>query len=364
MSTFFPGLELSRRFYAEVVRPLVQTRFPTLPHAAALIGRGSEVLGFDTALSTDHDWGPSVFLFLREEDAGQVEAIDAVMRQELPSVFAGYPVQSPPTTPVPGMRLRRGVTEHADAHRVFPVTLRDFCWDYLAYDPVQPLDAVDWLTVPAQKLRGMTAGVVHHDGIGELTRLREQLTWYPREVWLYLLAAAWQRIGQEEHLMPRAGSVGDEVGSALIGSRLVRDIMRVGFLLERVYAPYPKWFGTAFQQLACAEALWSHLWQAQQAATWPEREAALSRAYEVLARLQNTSGLTEPLPEHVVRFYGRPFRVLNAERFAQTLLARISDPAVQYLATRPLIGSIDQFSDSTDLGEATSLRQSLRQLYR
>jgi hypothetical protein len=47
--------------------------------------------------------------------------------------------------------------------------------------------------------------------------------------------------------MPRAGFVGDELGSALIGSRLVRDIMNLCFLLEKQYAPYPKWFGTAFQ---------------------------------------------------------------------------------------------------------------------
>ncbi len=37
--------------------------------------------------------------------------------------------------------------------------------------------------------------------------------------------------------------IGDEVGSALIGSRLVRDIMRLCFLMEQTYAPYAKWFG-------------------------------------------------------------------------------------------------------------------------
>lgn len=363
MASFLPGLELSRRFYTEVVHPLLQTHFPALEHAAALIGRGSEVLGFDTSLSTDHDWGPSVFLFVWEQDAQQVEAIDTLMRHQLPSFFAGYPVQIAPTSSVPGNRLQPRASADGHIHRVFPVTLRNFCWDYLAYDLDQPLDALDWLTWPSQKLRGMTAGVVHHDGVGELTRLREHLAWYPHDVWLYLLAAAWQRIAQEEHLMARAGSVGDEVGSALIRSRLVREIMRVGFLLERQYAPYPKWFGTAFKQLACAPALLPPLWQAQQAATWQEREVALTQAYVQVARLQNASGLTTPLPEQVSRFYERPFRVIHAEQFVQALLARVVDPTVHHLATRPLIGSIDQFSDSTDLVEATSLRQSLRQLY-
>ena len=67
-----------------------------------------------------------------------------------------------------------------------------------------------------------------------------------------MMASGWQRIGQEEHLTPHAGSVGDELGSALIGSRLVRDIMSLCFLMEKRYAPYAKWFGTAFLRLECA----------------------------------------------------------------------------------------------------------------
>ena len=51
-----------------------------------------------------------------------------------------------------------------------------------------------------------------HDGPGELTALRERLAWYPVDVWRYLLAAGWARLGQEEHLMGRAGYAGDELG--------------------------------------------------------------------------------------------------------------------------------------------------------
>ena len=56
--TFVPGLELARQFYAEVVRPLLEQGAPGLRYSAALLGPGSEVLGFDSARSTDHDWGP------------------------------------------------------------------------------------------------------------------------------------------------------------------------------------------------------------------------------------------------------------------------------------------------------------------
>jgi len=58
---FIPGLELSRRFYWEAVRPVLDAEFPGLRHSAALIGTGSEVLGFDTPMSSDHHWGPRTF---------------------------------------------------------------------------------------------------------------------------------------------------------------------------------------------------------------------------------------------------------------------------------------------------------------
>src|SRR6185503_19579973 len=139
------------------------------------------------------------------------------------------------------------------------------------FDIDKQIEAADWLTFPEQKLRSITCAGIFEDSIG-LKFILDSFAYYPHDVWLYLLASGWNRIGQEEHLMPRAGFVGDELGSALIGSRLVRDLMSLCFLMERQYAAYPKWFGTAFQQLNCASDLTPVLLRAQHAATWQERE--------------------------------------------------------------------------------------------
>ena len=64
MTTFIPGLELARQYYAEVVGPLLDQSFPGIPYSAALIGGGSDVLGFDSPRSTDHNWGPRLQVFL------------------------------------------------------------------------------------------------------------------------------------------------------------------------------------------------------------------------------------------------------------------------------------------------------------
>ena len=46
---FVKGLELSGVLYETVVKPILAQHFSDLPYSAALIGRGSEVLGFDTS---------------------------------------------------------------------------------------------------------------------------------------------------------------------------------------------------------------------------------------------------------------------------------------------------------------------------
>jgi len=175
-----------------------------------------------------------------------------------------------------------------------------------------------------------------------------------------LLASGWKRVGQEEHLMGRAGTAGDEIGSALIAARLVRDLMRLCFLMEKQYAPYAKWFGTAFAQLKSAEKLTSLLRQVLLSSTWLERQKCLVPAYEILATQHNALNITEMLDTKVSNFHERPFLVIDGERFANALRAKITDPAVKRIADRWLIGSVDQFSDSTDLLNNT---QALRFLY-
>ncbi len=364
MPQFIPGLELSRRFYNEAVRPILDSHFPNLLHAAAHIGMGSDMLGFDTEMSTDHSWGPSVSIFLKDQDIHLAPDIREVMGRNLPHLFYGYSVNFEDVPDEPGNRIMKPTAEGFVNHQVFVTTVRAFFKQHLEYDVDQPPEAADWLTFPSQRLRSVTSGAVHHDGVGDLTSLRERFSYYPHDVWLYLLAAGWQRIGQEEHLMPRAGYVGDELGSAIIGSRLVRDIMSLCFLMEKRYAPYPKWFGTAFNQLACAKDVSPALWRAQRAETWQEREAALCEAYEFVVRTHNTLEITQKMPETVSSFHNRPFKVIQGEMFAEAILSCISDEDVKRIASsRPLIGSIDQFSDSTDLRSKASWRHRLRTLY-
>ena len=312
-----PGLELCQRFYDEVVGPLVD-----VPHSAGLLGRGSEVLGFDDEMSTDHNCEARVLLFV--EDGVE-------LRPDVPGTFEGR-------------------TALVEVH-----TLRQYFLDQLGFDVDGTLTPEDWLTFPESILRQHTAGGVFHDDLG-LQAVRDRLAYYPDDVWRYLMITAWWRVHPEMNLVGRSGYVGDELGSALIGARLVEDLMRLCFLMERTYAPYSKWFGTAFGRLSCGPAMTPLLCAVGQAATWQQRDEALQAAYRAAGELHNRLRITEPLELGMERLFGRPFDTVWGD-YIGALAAGIKDPEVLRLLDRWPVGGIDRVRDL--LWKANDRRQLL-----
>jgi hypothetical protein len=322
---FVPGLSLAAATY-EVVRPILDDAFPGVAYSAALMGPGSEVLGFDTPRSTDHDWGPRLQLFVSPEDRrDHGAAISRVLAERLPATVLGWPTNS---------------------ERIVVADLDSWLPAVLGLDPRPTPTARDWVSLPTQLLREVTAGVVFHDGLNQLAPMRETLKFYPEDIWRYVLACQWRRIAQEEPFPGRCAEVGDELGSRMLTGRLVRDMMRLALLLHREYPPYGKWLGTAVSRLR-ADDLQALLTRALDAKEWPAREEALCGAAEYLGRAHNALGLTDYVEPTVRLFFDRPFRVLDADRFGTALRGSITDPAV--LALPPHLGSVDQFVDSTDV---------------
>jgi hypothetical protein len=340
MPSFVPGLRLNAEFYAQVVAPLLAA----WPHAAARLGSGSEVLSFDTERSTDHGWGPRLEIFVEDGLVGQVEQ---VIDDGLPESFAGWPV-------------RYGWDEVLVTHHVTVSTLKAWLTEQLGVDPTSGLSTTDWLLIPQQKLLEVTGGAVFRDDRGALERLRQQLSWYPTQVWIWMLAAQWRRIAEEEAFVGRTAEVGDELGSRLVAARLARELMRMWFLLAQAFWPYTKWFGTAFARLRGSQRLGEALQAALAATEHAERETALTTAYELVAHRHNEVGVTAAVDPHSRPFYMRPYRVLGAERFVEACLDRLDDADLREC---PLVGSVDQLADSTDLLSYPERSRRLAALY-
>ncbi len=269
-------------------------------------------------------------VFVAEAD---VERTRNVVGDGLPDAFRGWPT-------------RFGWDDVPVSHHVEVATLDSFTHERLGFDPLSEIALESWLATPQQLLLEATAGSVVHDPGGRLARMRDALAWYPDDVWVWLLACQWRRIDQEEPFVGRTAEVGDDLGSRTLAARLARDAMRLCFLLERRYAPYAKWLGSAFRLLDASTTVGPPLEAALAADTYPDREEALIDALIAVARLHNAAGVTAPVGEEPGWFHERPFRVLGSARFVDACLERVTDERLRAL---PLVGAIDQWVDSTDV---------------
>lgn len=357
---FIPGLELSRLFFTEIVQPMLADQYPNLKYAAARIDRGSEVLGFDTPMSMDHGWGPKLTLFLAEEDyEGAHAALNTHLANHLPFTFHGFPTHfSEPHGDGGQMILRE---KYPISHMVSCTTAEKFFAATFHINIHEEMTSADWLTFPHQRLRTVRAGQIYYDGLNELAGIRARFHWYPKDLWLYLLASQWQRIAQEAPFLGRTGVVGDDLGSHLLADRLIINLMNLAFLMEREYAPYWKWFGTAFQQLELAKPLTPIFQAVIQSRRWEDREHHLNRAYLEIIRAHNDLKLTPPIPVEVRTFFQRPFLVPPEDEIISALRAAIADPEIAALPAG--LGNINQISDNTDLLENLDHGSKLKILY-
>jgi uncharacterized protein DUF4037 len=282
------GLELSRRYFFEAALPLVQERFPELSQrvAAGLVsaglghGAGSEVGGFDDEISRDHNWGPRCFLFISEQDKTRLgEALQACLDQHLPEQFHGF--RTIPTT--------------LPAHRVSVLTPQEHLRAVLDLAAIPTLD-LDWLGLPEALLFEYTAGEIYYEPVPLVSPLREQLVYYPEEVWHKRLSFAFfclHAVGNAHRMALR----GDLVATRFYIDWLLEGVMRACFLLRRRYAPYRKWLFRAFQELPdLPEGLREGVeGLARTIDLDTVREAAL-QILDHVGTMANESGLIEPQP--------------------------------------------------------------------
>ncbi|WP_327635866.1 DUF4037 domain-containing protein [Kribbella sp. NBC_00482] len=340
MTEFRQAAEVADGFHTEVIAPLVGD----VDYAAGLLGWGSDVLGYDTARSTDHGWGPRLVVLV---DADEVERVRKAVDDGLPDEYAGYPV-------------RFGWDSYEPRHHVTVTTVGDWLRGQIGFDASQGIGVDDWLVTPQQQLLGVVAGRVYADD-GRLAQVRDALAWYPDQIWRWTLACQWSRLAQEEAFVQRTHEVADELGSRVVAGRLVRDLMRLALLQARTYAPYSKWLGTAFARLGHPDGLDAALAAAVAAESYADREQALVTAYELVAGRHNALGITDELDPAPRPYFDRPAQVLQAERFAEACLATVSDPQLQSYG---LIGSIDQFADNTDVLSNPAAFRKLIAVYR
>lgn len=352
------GIELSRRFFTDIVRPWLAQTAPDLRYSAMLGGYGSELLGFDDAVSRDHNWGPRVHIIVDRHDFhAYAQRLVDDFAAVAPERFLDEPIgwRSRPHPAANGPESRGLIAHGVEVH-----TLEAVLEGHFALRSVEALEPLAWLGFAEHKLLAFTSGAVFADDGGRLDRARSLLAYFPDDIWFYKIACQWGRIAEEQAFVGRAGQVGDDLGSRVIAARLARDVMGLGFLLERRYAPYAKWFGSAFARLPIASRLLPPLDEALRANSWQARGDALAEAYRILAERHNAIGVG-PFTPLLGPYHDRPFTTINADDAVAAARGAIRDPSVQSL---PTVGALDQVSDLTPLLADAGLSQAVaRALY-
>ncbi len=227
------GLELSQAFFHDVIHPVLQTHYqPLLPFlAAGLVGSGSEVLGFDDAISQDHNFSPRVQIFVTEPVIEpQIDAIRQTILAAAPAQYLGFHLQH---------------DQWLSFIEVAP--LDAFFQSYLTIDH-WPRTAQDWLKLDEQKLLELTSGKVFFDPQGRLEQRRALLYFYPDNVRYFLLYQGFTRLS-EVGAIERTIQRSDVIATELYRAFFVYFAIKVLHLYRRRYCPYRKWMGRSLQTL-------------------------------------------------------------------------------------------------------------------
>ena len=232
------GLEISKAFYDEYGKPMLEERFPELvPYlAAGLIGSGSECYGYDDEVSRDHDFEPGFCIFLPGE-----EVVDRKAAFALERAYAGLPREF--------MGLRRALVSPVGGARHGVIRTADFLMDKTGTND-GVLSLYEWLTLPDYSLSEVVNGEIFEDRYGGITAVRDRLRHRPQDVRLKKLAGhllLMAQAGQYNYL--RCLRHGETGAAQLAVTEFVKSAMAAAFLLNDAYQPYYKWSFRALREL-------------------------------------------------------------------------------------------------------------------
>lgn len=235
------GIEASRQYYELYGKPMLEEKFPELRQyiACGLTGSGSECFGFDDEVSRDHDYEPGFCMFLPGED--MISRRDAFLLERaynnLPKEFMG---------------MKRGMLKPAGGSRRGVFRTAEF-FRQKTGSPDGILTNGQWLAIPETALAEAVNGEIFADSYGEVTKIRQLLSFYPDDIARKKLAGELLLMGQSgQYNYLRCLKHGESAAAQLAVFEFTRSTISVIFLLNRKYRPFYKW---SFRALRALEKL-------------------------------------------------------------------------------------------------------------
>ena len=267
------GLELARKFYEEHGQEMIATRFADVADriCIGLVGEGSECLGYDDEISTDHDFEPAFCLFIAKEDEKKFGFELERAYSKLPKQFMGY---------------ERQKLSAAGGKRHGVIVIDDFYKKFLGAANA-PDTIKRWLYTPSQSLLNASNGEVFRDDLGLFSAIRNEIKkGYPRDIRLKKIAAHTIFMAQAGlYNYPRLIKRGEAGASQLAVFEFVKNAISVIYLLNNRYEPFYKWAYRGMRELEILGNLCSPLAALTELGNSPEESAAKVETIEEIAQL-------------------------------------------------------------------------------
>lgn len=321
------GLELSRQYFEAYGRPMLEeleAAHPALKgqFAAGLVGQGSECLGFDDALSADHDFGPSFCVWLPKRLFSEYGALCRQAYDRLPKEFAGYPAR-----------------QVLDGNRVGVFEIGSFYYRLIGREDA-PKNNAEWMWLAESRLSAAVNGEVFMDDAGLFSAIRKELLgFYPEDVRRKKIAARAAAMAQSgQYNYSRLCQRGEWTGAFLALQEFIKNTCSMVNLLNRRYTPFYKWMHRSLKDVPVLPEVYGLLDQLTDA--FDSREAWQTAAAEdFLFGIINKKDTRAVLIETICQLVIRELKAqglseaedMYLEPHAVSVMQSIQDPAVASL---------------------------------
>lgn len=234
------GIDICKKYYDRYVRPMIDEKFPEYASkiACGLSGEGSDAFGYDDDLSRDHDWGPSVCLWISEETDEKIGEDLRKAYEELPGEMDGIK-----RAPYVRGKDRRGV-------QVIPEYFRRLTGASM-------YEEIDWRETASPLLAAAVNGRIWRDDEGLVTEFRNKLIkGYPESILFKHLAESCARFAREgQYNAPRVSKRGDDLTARMFIYDAAREAMKLLYLANGKFYPHDKWLRYGLKDLEGGDTL-------------------------------------------------------------------------------------------------------------
>ncbi len=231
------NIDRCRDFYEKYAKEMISNEFGEYENriAVGLVGEGSDCFGFDDEISTDHDYGIGLCMWLTEED---FNVIGEGLQKAYEKLMSNHSDNSMNDV---FFSQRRGV-----------FSINDFYYNILQsnqdYEKQWELNYTD---ISEQALATAVNGEVYRDDLGIFSNVRKSLmNYYPEKVWRMRLAQSLHEFSQfAQSNYPRMMARKDYITANMCIAKAIESAMDIAYLLNRTYAPYYKWKKKGLEKL-------------------------------------------------------------------------------------------------------------------